>query len=87
MSYSILFTDRTKKQFSKLNKDVQCRIVDYLENKVAIYPLKFGKSLVGNKKGLWRYRVGDYRIICNISNNQLLVLIVDIGHRKEVYKK
>lgn len=87
MSYSILFTDRTRKQFSKLNKDMQRRIIDYLENKVTIHPLKFGKSLVGSKKGLWRYRVGDYRIICNISNNQLLVLVVDIGHRKEVYKK
>jgi len=87
MTYSILFTDRTKKQFSKLNKDIQKRIVDYVENRVLENPLKFGKSLVGAKKGLWRYRIGDYRIICNISNNQLLILIVDIGHRKEIHNK
>jgi mRNA interferase RelE/StbE len=85
MTYTILFTDRTKKQFSKLNKDTQKRIIEYLENRVAKNPLAVGKSLVGDKKGLWRYRIGDYRVICNISNNQLLVLVVDIGHRREIY--
>lgn len=86
MSYSVIFTERSRKQFSKLNKDIQVRIIEYLEKKVINSPLECGKSLTGNKKGLWRYRIGDYRVICNISNKQLLVLVIDIGHRKDVYK-
>ena len=66
MVYSIVFTARSKKQFSKINRDIQERIISYLENRVAVHPHNFGKSLVGEKRGLWRYRVGDYRIICNI---------------------
>jgi mRNA interferase RelE/StbE len=85
VQYSISLTDRSKKQFGKLSKDIQIQIVDYLENRVMSNPLKFGKSLVGDKKGLWRYRIGDYRLICNISNSQLLVLVLDIGHRKAVF--
>ena len=85
MTYSILFTNRSRKQFSKLNKDIQKRIIHYLESRVCDQPHNFGKSLVGDKKGLWRYRIDDYRIICNINNNQLLVLVVDIGHRREIY--
>lgn len=85
MAYSILFTDRSRKQFSKLNKDIQQRIIYYLESRISINPHDFGKSLVGEKKGLWRYRVDDYRIICNISNNESLILVIDVGHRREIY--
>ncbi|MDR0774918.1 MAG: type II toxin-antitoxin system RelE/ParE family toxin [Rickettsia sp.] len=85
MAYSILFTDHSRKQFSKLNKDIQQRIIHYLESRISINPHDFGKSLVGEKKGLWRYRVDDYRIICNISNNESLILVIDVGHRREIY--
>lgn len=85
MTYNILFTERSRKQFSKLNKDIQKLIISYLENRVSINPTNYGKSLVGDKKGLWRYRVNDYRIICNINNNDLLVLVLDVGHRREIY--
>lgn len=85
MTYSILFTNRSRKQIAKLNNEAQKRIISYLENRISINPHNFGKSLVGDKKGLWRYRVADYRIICNISNNELLVLVVDVGHRREIY--
>ena len=86
MKYEILFTNRSRKQFSKLSKDAKEKIAGYLEKRVRGAPLKYGKALMGDKKGLWRYRVGDYRIICNISSKQLVILLVDIGHRKEVYK-
>jgi mRNA interferase RelE/StbE len=85
MSYKVLLTSRSRKQISKLDKGTQRTILDYLENRVTQSPHDFGKSLVGDKKGLWRYRIGDYRIICNISNSQLLVLVVEIGHRSSVY--
>ncbi len=85
MAYKILFTERSKKQFLKLDKSVQKRIVQYLETKVAKYANVLGKSLTGDKKGLWRYRVGDYRVICNLNNKELLVLILEVGHRKNIY--
>jgi mRNA interferase RelE/StbE len=86
MVYRILFTNDSKKQFSKLSKDVQSRIVKYLDNRVKDNPFLFGKNLVGDKKGLWRYRVDDYRILCAINNEELVVLIVEVGHRKNIYK-
>ena len=85
MNYNILFTSSSRKQFSKLTKDIQKRIVTYLETKVILNPQLHGKNLVGNKKGLWRYRVWDYRIICHINNKELVILILDLGHRRDVY--
>lgn len=85
MAYKISFTERSKKQFSKIDKGTQKRVVNYLETKVSKNATLFGKSLTGDKKGLWRYRVGDYRIICNLNNKELLVLILEVGHRKNVY--
>ncbi len=49
-------------------------------------PRMRGKALVGDKKGLWRYRVGDYRVMCQIDDGRLVVLVIAIGHRKEVYR-
>ncbi len=86
MAYNVLFTTRSKKQFSKLSKNIQTKILHYLEAKVQLDPFSFGKNLSGNKKGFWRYIVGDYRIICQINNNNITVLILDVGHRREIYK-
>lgn len=85
MTYNIVFSESCRRQFRKLNKELQRKIVNYLETRVCINPILFGKSLSGNKKGLWRYRVGDYRIICNIDNNELIVLVIEIGHRSDIY--
>jgi len=85
MNYKILFSESSRKQFSKLDKQTQKQIIKYLETRVTKDPLFFGKSLTGNKKGLWRYRVKDYRIICNIHLNELVVLVIKVGHRKEIY--
>jgi mRNA interferase RelE/StbE len=48
-------------------------------------PRQFGRGLVGNKAGLWRYRIQDYRIICRLEDQRLVVLVVAVGHRKEIY--
>jgi len=50
-------------------------------------PRSKGKALSGNLKGLWRYRVGDYRVICQIIDNEVVILVVELGHRKEIYRK
>jgi mRNA interferase RelE/StbE len=64
------------------------RIRSFLEDKLSLHddPRKLGKSLKGQDSELWRYRVGDYRIICDIRDDALVVLVVKVGHRKEVYR-
>ena len=72
--------------FSKLDKSVQRRIKNYLDDIVQLEnPRSRGKALVGNLVNLWRYRVGDYRIICDIQDEKILITILRIGHRKDVY--
>ena len=75
------------KDAKKLDKTARKRIVNYLEERVLVdgNPYKVGKPLKGNKSGLWRYRVGDYRILCQIEENRLVVLVVAVGHRKDIY--
>ncbi len=62
-------------------------MMSYIENKIAKSdnPRRFGKSLTGNLKGLWRYRVGDYRIICQIDDAGLIILVIEVGHRRKMY--
>lgn len=50
-------------------------------------PRSRGKALTGNLAGVWRYRVGDYRILCDINDGRLVILVVDVAHRREVYKR
>lgn len=86
MAYKIIFSEPAEKSFAKLDKPVKQRISNFLEERVVPNPNLLKQSLHGNKKGLWKYRVGDYRIICDIQDQELIVLIIDIGHRSEIYK-
>jgi len=83
----IEFDPRAFKELKKLDKVAQKRILSYLKQQVSIQddPRIFGKSLTGDKRGLWRYRVGDYRIICQLLDEKITVLVVKIGHRKSIY--
>lgn len=83
--WTIEWDDAAKKQLKKLDRFIQRRILDYLDDKVIQSPCTFGKELLGNKAGLWRYRIDDYRIICRIENHNLVVLVLGVGHRKEIY--
>ena len=84
MSYEITFTDTSRKQFRKLEKDVQERIIKALE-RIRIRPERYVKKLVG---GLgYRLRVGDYRVILDIQKSELVILVIKIGHRKNIYDK
>jgi mRNA interferase RelE/StbE len=85
----INYTESASKQLKKLDKQVALRILDYMDRQVAILddPRSVGKNLVGPKMGeYWRYRVGDIRIICNIADQQMCVLVIEIGNRKEIYR-
>ena len=89
--YEVKFTESTEKDLKKLNKSNKA-IAKLLkkwisENLIGTQnPKQRGKALTGNLKGLWRYRVGSYRIVVEIKNDILLILIIEISDRKETYK-
>ena len=84
MSYEIVFTDTSRKQFKKLEKDIQERIIKALE-RIRIRPEAHIKKLIGDPG--YRLRVGEYRIILDIEKEKLIILVIKIGHRKNIYKK
>lgn len=88
MAYQLKLSDTAIKQLAKLGKIESKRLLDYLKNRVLIaeHPRVYGKPLVGNFSGLWRYRVGDYRIVCEIQDEQLVLLVVKLGSRGEIYR-
>ena len=87
MSYAIRFTPNAAKQVRKLDPTAAKRIRSFLEQKIAQLdnPRLLGKKLVYEE--FWRYRVGDYRILTNIDDDQILILIVEVAHRRKVYNK
>lgn len=83
MAYEILFHHKSQRVFNQLDKAIKLRIVKSI-NKLKQNPF-IGKPLVGNLSGLWRLRVDKYRIIYQIKKSELIVYIIDIGHRKNIY--
>jgi mRNA interferase RelE/StbE len=87
MTWKVEFDNRARKELRKLDAQVQGRILEWLRQNIATDgdPRRWGKPLKGRFKGLWRYRVGDYRIICQIQDAHIVVLIVRIGPRGRIY--
>ena len=82
----IEYTETSKKQLTKLDKTMQKRILDYMDEVGHLEnPRSRGKALVDNMRGLWRYRVGDYRVICEIQDSKIIISVLKIGHRKNIY--
>lgn len=88
MSWVCRFTESAKRELSKIDHQGQKDIIAYLETRISSDqdPRRFGKPLKAELSGLWRYRVRDYRILCQIKDDVLLVLVVSVGHRKDVYE-
>lgn len=88
MTWNIEWDDRARKELRKLDSPVQKEILNYLRLRIkgANNPRVFGQPLSGNKGGLWRYRMGNYRIICRIEDDIFVVLVVGVGHRREIYE-
>jgi len=85
----IKYTESSSKQLKKLDKQTAIRVLDDMDERVAVLsdPRSLGKNLKGPKMGeYWRYRVGDVRVICNILDGQMTVLVIEIGNRREVYR-
>ena len=88
MAWTIEITRTAEKQIKKLDRVAQELIVRFLRERLrpAENPRQWGKPLHGEKQGLWRYRVGDYRLICDIQDEKITVLVLGVGHRKDVYR-
>jgi mRNA interferase RelE/StbE len=87
LAWKIKFTETSQKQLRKLDKQVTIRILNWLEERIANSnnPRLWGKALTSNEAGKWRYRVGDYRIVCEIIDNELIVKVVKVANRQSVY--
>ena len=87
MGYRVVYHANTQRTLRKLDRPVAKRIVDYLEEVGRLDdPRSRGKGLVGDRVGLWRYRVGDYRVLCEVRDDELVILALEVGHRSTVYK-
>ena len=87
MAWRAELSPRALKQLSKLDKPIARRIIDYLlETASSEDPRSRGKGLTGNLAGFWRYRVGEYRIIASIEDDELLFLAINIDHRPRIYR-
>ena len=89
MTYTVKTTERFDKDFKKLDRYTQRMIKSWIVKNLihCSDPRQHGKGLVANKSGQWRYRIGDYRLICKINDNELVILALAIGHRRDVYKR
>lgn len=87
MSWDYSFTERALKELKKLDRTAQQRIIKWLDERIVDGedPKQWGKELKGELTGLWRYRVGDYRIICQQQDGVFLVLVLRVGHRRNIY--
>ena len=89
MTYSVETTKRFDREFKKLDRYTQRIIKAWIDKNLVgcSNPRQHGKGLTANKSGFWRYRIGDYRIICEIKENELIILAITVGHRGEIYKR
>jgi mRNA interferase RelE/StbE len=86
--WTIEITRTAEKQIKKLDGAAQKSIVRFLRERLksSENPRQWGKPLRGDKRGLWRYRVGDYRLICDIQDEKATVLVLEVAHRKDAYR-
>lgn len=87
MGWTVSFEPRALTELKKLDRSAQRRLARFLSERITgdRDPREFGKPLTGDKVGLWRYRVGRYRIVCKIDDAKLKVLVLRVAHRKDVY--
>jgi mRNA interferase RelE/StbE len=88
LDWTVKFDARAFLELQKLDRTAQTRIASFLKQRIAggSDPRKPGKALVGEMRGLWRYRIGDYRAVCSISDEFHTVRVLRIAHRKDVYR-
>lgn len=85
--YSVVFADKARKTLKKLDPNISKLILAWIRKNLegCSDPRKHGKALVGDHSGQWRYRIGDYRLIAEIKDEEIIILVLNIGHRKNIY--
>jgi mRNA interferase RelE/StbE len=88
MIFKVEYTGEAVKTLKKLDNSIRSILIAWIEKNLVDCenPRIKGSPLQANHKGKWRYRIGDYRLICNINDNTVTILILSIGHRSEIYK-
>ena len=88
MKYTVEYTKWAIKQLKKLDKQTSALLLGWIEKNLVDCdnPRQFGKGLTANRKGEWRYRIGDYRLVADIQDDKIVILILNIGHRRDIYK-
>jgi mRNA interferase RelE/StbE len=88
VNWTYSFDNQALKDLKGLGRQAQQAIIAYLDERIAgpDDPRRFGKALRASLSGLWRYRVGDYRVICRIEDQELVILVVKVGHRRDIYE-
>ncbi len=84
--WTVVVPHAVEKTLAKIDKPVRLRIVELIDSLETGNPRSMGKGLTANQSGLWRYRVGDYRIIADIEDKILTITLVKVGHRSKVYE-
>ena len=87
MKYTVEYTQQAVKDLRKLDKQTRTFILSWIEKNLVDCenPRQHGKGLTANRSGQWRYRVGDYRLIADIQDDRVVILLLHIGHRRDVY--
>lgn len=87
MNYKVVFTDKAMKELKKLDKYTASLIIGWIEKNLdgCTNPRQHGRCLTANKSGKWRYRIGNYRLISEIKDEIITILILNIGHRRDIY--
>ncbi len=87
MRYMVEFTQRALKDLKKLDRHTVALILGWIRKNLegCENPRLYGKGLTANRSGQWRYRVGDYRLLAEIEDNKITILILNIGHRRDIY--
>lgn len=89
MKYQVVYSQRVIKELKKLDKYTKRIIKSWIDKNLVDCedPRVHGKGLTANRSGQWRYRIGDYRLICQIEDEELVILALTVGHRRDVYEK
>ena len=88
MEYEVVFTEKALKSLKKMDKHISSLIIGWVEKNLqgCANPRQFGKGLIANRSGQWRYRIGDYRLLADIQDEKIIILIINVGHRRDIYE-
>ncbi len=88
MNFHVGFTEMAKRELEKLDKYTNSMLLGWVKKNLegCQNPRQHGKALTANRSGQWRYRIGDYRMIAEIQDSEVLILILSVGHRRDIYK-